>query len=54
MKELQRAQNQEDLVKFYSKKNPEEAYKAKVKHLEGREKELKNELKSIEPTKKKA
>ena len=35
------------------KKRLEESYKAQVKHLEEREKELKSELKSIESLKKK-
>ena len=37
----------------HQKKRLEEAYKAQVKHLDEREKELKTELKAIEPTKKK-
>ena len=54
MKELQRTQSQEELDEItYQKKRLEESYKAQVKHLEEREKELKNELKSIEATKKK-
>ena len=54
MKELQRTQNQEALEEIrHQKKRLEEAYKAQVKHLDEREKELKNELKSIAPTKKK-
>ena len=54
MKDLQRAQNQEELNGImHQKKRLEEAYKAQVKHLEEREKELKNELKSNESTKKK-
>ena len=53
MKELQRTQNQEELDEIINqKKRLEESYKAQVKHLEGREKELKNELKSIELKKK--
>jgi len=53
MKELQRKQNQEELNGIINqKKRLEEAYKNQVKHLEEREKELKIELKSIEPTKK--
>ena len=55
MKELQRTQNQDELEEIiHQKKRLEEAYKAQLKHLEGREKELKIELKSIESTKKKA
>ena len=54
MKELQRTQKQEELDEIINqKKRLEESYKAQVKHLEGREKELKSELKSIETTKKK-
>ena len=54
MKELQRTQNQDELIEICNqKKRLEEAYKAQVKHLDEREKELKNELKSIGPTKKK-
>ena len=54
MRELQRTQNQEELNDIINqKKKLEEAYKAQVKHIEEREKELNNELKSIEPTKKK-
>ena len=54
MKELQRKQNQEELDEIINqKKKLEEAYKVQVKHLELREKELKNELKSFEPSKKK-
>ena len=54
MKELQRTQNQDELEEIrHQKKSLEEAYEAQVKHLEGREKELKAELKSIEQSKKK-
>ena len=54
MKELQRTQNQDELEEIrYQKKRLEEAYKSQVKHLEEREKELKAELKAIEPSKKK-
>ena len=54
MKKLQRAQNQEELDGIINqKKRLEDAYKAQVKHLDDREKELKNELNAIEPTKKK-
>ena len=54
MKDLQRTQNQEELDGIINqKKRLDEAYKAQIKHLQEREKELKNELKSIEPTKKK-
>ena len=54
MKELQRTQNQEELDGIINqKKRLGEAYKDQLKHLYEREKELKNELKAIEPTKKK-
>ncbi len=54
MKELQRTQNQDELEEIrLQKKRLEEAYKAQVKHLVEREKELKTELKAIEPAKKK-
>ena len=54
MKELQRTQNQEELDEIINqKKRLEESYKAQVKHLEEREKELKNELNSNKATKKK-
>ena len=53
MKELQRKQNQEELNGIINqKKRLVVAYKNQIKHLEEREKELKIELKSIEPTKK--
>ena len=48
MKELQRAQNQDELEEIRNqKKRLEEAYRVQVKHLEEKEKELKTELKSI-------
>ena len=51
---LQRTQNQEELKEIrHQKKRLEEAYKAQVKHLDEREKELKTELKAIEQAKKK-
>ena len=54
MKELQRTQKQEELDGIISqKKSLGEAYKSQLKHLDEREKVLKNELKSIGPTKKK-
>ena len=54
MKELQRTQNQVELEEVCNqKKRLEEAYKDQVKHLEEREKDLKSELKAIEPAKKK-
>ena len=54
MKELQRTQHQDELnVIINQKKKLEEAYKAQLKHLEEREKELKKELKAIGPSNKK-
>ena len=54
MKELQRAQNQEKLDEIINqKKRLGEDYKAQLKHLDEREKVLKNQLKSIGPIKKK-
>ena len=54
MKELQRKQNQDELEEICNKKKRlEELYKAQVKHLNEREKELKIELKALEPTNKK-
>ena len=54
MKELQRAQNQEKLDEIINqKKRLREDYKAQLKHLDEREKVLKNQLKSIGPIKKK-
>ena len=55
MKELQRTQNQDELEEIlHQKKRLEEAYKAQVKHIDEKEKELKNKLKSIETIKKKS
>ena len=54
MKELQRTQNQEELDGIVNqKKRLGESYKAQLKHLDEREKELKTELKAIESAKKK-
>ena len=54
MKELQRTQNQDELEEIrHQKKRLEEAYKAQVKHLNEREKELRTELKAIRPSRKK-
>ena len=54
MKELQRTQNQKELDGIINQKRSlGEAYKAQLKHLDEREKVLKNELKSIRPIKKK-
>ena len=54
MKELKKRQDQEELNGIINqKKKLEEAYKAQLKHLEEREKELKKELKAIGPSNKK-
>ena len=54
MKELKKMQNQDELNGIINqKKKLEEAYKAQLKHLEEREKELKKELKAIGPSNKK-
>ena len=54
MKELQRTQNQHELEEIrHQKKRLEKSYETQIKHLEEREKELKTELKAIEPSKKK-
>ena len=54
MKDLQRTQNQDELNGIIKqKKKLEEAYKAQLKHLEEREKELKKKLKAIGPSNKK-
>ena len=54
MKELKKTQSQDELNGIINqKKKLEEAYKAQLKHLEEREKELKKELKAIEPSNKK-
>ena len=54
MRQLKSKQNQEELDGIIAQqKRLEEAYKAQVKHLEEREIELKNELNSLEPIKKK-
>ncbi len=48
MKELKKTQHKEELNEIENqKKRLEEAYKAQVKHLEERQKELKLELKTI-------
>jgi len=54
MKELKKTQTQDELNGIINqKKKLEEAYKAQLKHLEEREKELKKELKAIGPSNKK-
>ena len=53
MIDLLRTQNQDNFKEIsHQKKRLEDAYKAQVKYLDERAKELKTELKSIEPTKK--
>ena len=52
MKELKKTQHQDELNEIINqKRNLEEAYKAQLKHLEEREKELKKELIAIGPSK---
>ena len=54
IKELKKTQKQDELNGIINqKKKLEEAYKAQLKHLEEREKELKKELKAIGPSNKK-
>jgi len=54
MKELKKMQHQDELNGIINqKKKLEEAYKAQLKYLEEREKELKKELKAIGPFNKK-
>tara|TARA_Y100000589_G_C26830487_1_gene497723 strand:+ start:343 stop:591 length:249 start_codon:yes stop_codon:yes gene_type:complete len=53
MKKLQSTKNQYELEEIrHQKKRIEESYKAQVKYLDKREKELKTELKAIELAKK--
>ena len=55
MNELQRTQNQDEFKEIrHQKKRLEEAFKAQVKHLDEREKELKTKLKAIGLAKKKS
>merc|ERR1712146_34501 len=54
MKELKKNQNQEELDEITKQKvRLQDAFKAQLKHLEEREKEVKNELKVLSPKKKK-
>tara|TARA_B100001029_G_C15009115_1_gene423064 strand:+ start:839 stop:1069 length:231 start_codon:yes stop_codon:yes gene_type:complete len=54
MNQLQKTKFQEELDQITDQRERlEQAYKAQVKHLEDRRKELTNELKSLEPAKKK-
>mgnify|MGYP001036845350 CR=1 FL=1 len=55
MKELQKTKHQEELDEIVKqKKMLEEAYKAQLKHLEERGKELKTKLNTLETQKNKA
>ena len=55
MKELKKNQHQEELNEITTqRKKLENAFKSQLKHLEEREKEVKNELKVLSATKKKA
>ena len=54
MKELKKNQHQEELDEISKQKvNLEEAFKAQLKHLEEREKEVKRELKLLSASKNK-
>ena len=54
IQELQKTQHEEELdVIINQKRRLEEAYKAQLKHLQDREKDLKNELKALDTSKKK-
>ena len=55
MKELKKNQHQEELDEITKqRKRLEDAFKSQLKHLEEREKEVKNELKLLSGTKGKA
>ena len=55
MKELKKNQHQEELDEITTqRKRLEDAFQAQLKHLEEREKEVKNELKLLSGTKGKA
>ena len=52
MKELKKNQHREELDEIRNQRKAlEDAYKTQMKHLQGREKEINNELKKIPPTK---
>ena len=54
MKELKKNQHQEELDEITTqRKKLEDAFNSQLKHLEEREKEVKNELKSLSGTKEK-
>jgi len=53
MKELKKTQHQEELDEITKQRlRLENAFKAQLKHLEDREKEIKKELKILSPSKK--
>ena len=55
MKELKKNQHQEELDEIKTQREKlEDAFKSQIKHLEEREKEVKNELKLLSGTKGKA
>ena len=55
MKELKKNHHQEELDEIATqKKRLEDAFKSQLKHLEEREKEVKNEIKLLSGTKRKA
>ena len=55
MKELKKNHHQEELDEITNqRKRLEDAFKSQLKHLEEREKEVKNELKLLSGTKEKA
>jgi len=55
MKELKKNQHQEELDEITTqRKRLEDAFNSQLKHLEEREKEVKNELKLLSGTKRKA
>ena len=52
MKKLKKTHHQDELDEITNQKERlEDAYKSQIKHLEEREKEVKNELKSLLPSK---
>ena len=55
MKQLKKNQHQEELDEIVSqRKRLEDSFKSQIKHLEEREKKVKNELKVLSTAKKKA
>ena len=54
MRELKKKQHQDEIEEIIHQRNKlNEAYKSQIKHLEEREKEIKNELKLLSNTTKK-